>query len=272
MKRKFGMTAAAVLLALSLTACSNNKNQSSSSSTSSNSSSSQVSKKSADTNKASSNSDSNKPSSQAPKQNRMDSLTASLRKVFPDMLLPTQDGLGTGSDNLNVRYTKAANKNVVYYSVGNSAQNFNAASLANEKPFAVLTETKNVSSADAEDLINYMPAQSGLPTKQLDANTKATSQGAAGSTYLQWNKNNYSFVVQANNQLKQNPMSTAKKLLSLVNSYGVPTTATKGSVTVKVGESVGSLNTVITWKNGNNVYQLKAHDTETALKMLASLK
>ena len=285
MKKKFGITAAAILAAISLSACSNS-NQSSSSSSSSKAISSQVEKKSSSnissssstsssqsssntsSSASSSSSKSDEPSSQAPK-NRMSQMTAKLRKALPGMLLPTKDGLGAGSDNLNVRYTKSGDTNTVYYSVGNSAAAFNSLSVKNEKPFAVITQTKN---GDADSIINYMPAESGLPTVNLDSNTKATSQGAAGSKYIQWNKDKWSYVVKGNSQLKQDPTGRAKSVLALVNEYGVPNTSSQGSVNVVMGDSVGSLNTTIAWQDGNSVYKLEAHDTETALKMLSSLK
>lgn len=281
MKKKFGITAAAILAALSLSACSNSGNSQSSQS-SNKAKSSQVEKKSsvssksasssvsstATSNSSASSSSEKKASSQAPKS-RMSKMTAKLRKALPGMLLPTRDGLGSGSDNLNVRYTKSGNTNTVYYSVGNAPTDFNSASVKSEKPYAVLTQTKN---GDAESIINYMPAQTGLPTVKLDASTKATSQGAAGSKYIQWNKNKWSFVVKGNSQLKQDPTGRAKSVLALVNQYGVPATSSNGSVNVVMGDSVGSLNTTIAWQHGNSVYQLKAHDTETAFKMLNSLK
>lgn len=277
-RRKFGYVAAAALMALSLAACSNNQSGSQSSNKPS---SSQVEKKNSSTqksnnnskqdnnnNSSSSSSESKKPSSQAPEA-RFDNLIDKLRKALPGMLLPTRDGLGQGSEHVNVRYTKSNNKNVVYYSVGNSASDFNASNLVNEKPYAVLTETKN---GDADSIINYSPEQKGLPTTKLDADTTATTQGAAGQKYVQWNANKYSFVIQASSQLKQDPVERAKKVLALSKQYNLPATSSHGNVHVIVGDSEGSLNTTIAWQNGNNVYQLKAHDTETAFKMLSSLK
>lgn len=275
MKNKFGITAAAILVALSLSACSNSNSQSSSSS-SSKASSSQVQKKqtkqSASSSSKANSSSSSKPSSQAPKESRVNSLSAELRKEFPDMLLPTKDGLGQGSDKLNVRYTKKGNTNTIYYSVGNSAKNFNDASLKNEKPYAVLTEVQSVSSSKAEDMINFIPAQKGLSTKKLDSKTKATVQGAAGTSYLQWNDDGYSVVVRKNNKIKSSQVKFAKKVLALINKYGLPEKSGNASVQVTMGDSLGSLHTVITWKHGKDLYQIKAHDTQTALIMLASLK
>ncbi|GHN36277.1 hypothetical protein ME792_14030 [Lactobacillus delbrueckii] len=186
------------------------------------------------------------------------------------MLLPEDDGLGQGSSNLNIRYTSSSSQNVVYYSVGNSPLALNDSRIASEKPYAVLTEKKNV--ADASSLINYQEPKTGLPAVKIAGNVTGTEEGAAGSTYLQFNQGQWSFVVRASNVQGQKPLPTAQKLLTLYQQYGLPDTAAKASVRVDVGESLGSLNTVITWAKGSSVYQLKAHSTETAFKMLKSLK
>ncbi|MBT8924233.1 hypothetical protein BTI79_03650 [Lactobacillus delbrueckii subsp. bulgaricus] len=208
-------------------------------------------------------------SSQRADANRMGTLTSQLRVKLPGMLLPAADGLGQGSSNLNIRYTSSSSQNVVYYSVGNSPLALNDSRIANEKPYAVLTEKKNV--ADASSLINYQEPKTGLPAVKIASNVTGTEEGAAGSTYLQFNQGQWSFVVRASNVQGQKPLPTAQKLLALYQQYGLPDTAAKSSVQVDVGESLGSLNTVITWAKGSSVYQLKAHSTETAFKMLKSL-
>lgn len=208
-------------------------------------------------------------SSQRADTNRIGTLTSQLRAKLPGMLLPAADGLGQGSSNLNIRYTSSSSQNVVYYSVGNSPLALNDSRIANEKPYAVLTENKNV--ADASSLINYQEPKTGLPAVKIAGNVTGTEEGAAGSTYLQFNQGQWSFVVRASNVQGQKPLPTAQKLLALYQQYGLPDTAAKSSVQVDVGESLGSLNTVITWAKGSSVYQLKAHSTETAFKMLKSL-
>ena len=207
------------------------------------------------------------PSSTA---SRMISLTAQLRTQLPGMLLPTVDGLGQGSENLNARWTSSASQNVIYYSVGNSPFPLNASQVAKEKPYAVLTENKNVT--DASSLINYQEPKSGLPTVKLDGQVTGTEEGAAGSTYLQFNQGQWSFVVRASQVQGQEALPTAKALLKLYQQYGLPASGSNASVQVDVGESLGSLNTVITWSKGSSVYQMKAHSTETAFKMLKSLQ
>lgn len=201
---------------------------------------------------------------------RMSSLTAQLRTQLPGMLLPTVDGLGQGSENLNARWTSSASQNVIYYSVGNSPFPLNASQVAKEKPYAVLTENKNVT--DASSLINYQEPKSGLPTVKLDGQVTGTEEGAAGSTYLQFNQGQWSFVVRASQVQGQEALPTAKALLKLYQQYGLPASGSNASVQVDVGESLGSLNTVITWSKGSSVYQMKAHSMETAFKMLNSLQ
>lgn len=208
-------------------------------------------------------------SSQRADTNRIGTLTSQLRAKLPGMLLPAADGLGQGSSNLNIRYTSSSSQNVVYYSVGNSPLALNDSRIASEKPYAVLTENKNV--ADPSSLINYQEPKTGLPAVKIARNVTGTEEGAAGSTYLQFNQGQWSFVVRASNVRGQKPLPTAKKLLALYQQYGLPYTTAKASVQVDVGESLGSLNTVITWAKGSSVYQLKAHSTETAFKMLKSL-
>lgn len=237
------------------------KSAASSTVSSSKSSSSQASSKSA--------ASSSQSQRQSTSTNRMGTLTSQLRGKLPGMLLPAADGLGQGSSNLNIRYTSSSSQNVVYYSVGNSPLALNDSRIASEKPYAVLTEKKNV--ADASSLINYQEPKTGLPAVKIASNVTGTEEGAAGSTYLQFNQGQWSFVVRASNVQGQKPLPTAKKLLALYQQYGLPDTAAKSSVQVDVGESLGSLNTVITWAKGSSVYQLKAHSTETAFKMLKSL-
>lgn len=225
------------------------------------SSSSQASSKS-----AASSSQSQRQSTSA---DRIGTLTGQLRGKLPGMLLPAADGLGQGSSNLNIRYTSSSSQNVVYYSVGNSPLALNDSRIASEKPYAVLTENKKV--ADPSSLINYQAAKTGLPAVKISGNVTGTEEGAAGSTYLQFNQGQWSFVVRASNVQGQKPLPTAQKLLTLYQQYSLPATTAKASVQVDVGESLGSLNTVITWAKGSSVYQLKAHSTETAFKMLKSL-
>lgn len=208
-------------------------------------------------------------SSQRADANRMGTLTSQLRVKLPGMLLPAADGLGQGSSNLNIRYTSSSSQNVVYYSVGNSPLALNDSRIASEKPYAVLTENKNV--ANPSSLINYQEPKTGLPVVKIAGNVTGTEEGAAGSTYLQFNQGQWSFVVRASNVQGQKPLPTARKLLALYQQYGLPYTTAKASVQVDVGESLGSLNTVITWAKGSSIYQLKAHSTETAFKMLKSL-
>ncbi len=245
------------------------ENKASSKSAAKSAASSTVSSAKSSSSQASSKSAASSSQRQSTSANRMGTLTSQLRVKLPGMLLPAADGLGQGSSNLNIRYTSSSSQNVVYYSVGNSPLALNDSRIASEKPYAVLTENKNV--ADPSSLINYQEPKTGLPAVKIAGNVTGTEEGAAGSTYLQFNQGQWSFVVRASNVRGQKPLPTAQKLLAFYQQYGLPYTTAKASVQVDVGESLGSLNTVITWAKGSSVYQLKAHSTETAFKMLKSL-
>lgn len=218
---------------------------------------------------SSSSASSSASSSTTKTQTRMQQLTSNLRQVFPGMLLPTQDGLGQGADKLNVRYSANNAQNVVYYSVGNQPLAFNSPQVSQELPYAVLTQYKHEQNSG---LIYYQAPQHGLPKENLDENIQATVEGAAGSTYVNWKIGNYSYVVRGINQFNHDPVAFAKKILLYYKIYSLPQTSTKAAFYVTMGDAAGSLNTIITWKHGHNVYQLKAHDTLTAFKMLSSLK
>lgn len=221
-------------------------------------------------NRSSSANQSQKKTDPKPTQTRLAQFNLKLEQALPGTLLPQVDGSSTGSQNLNLRYSQDDSENDIFYSVGDQPLDFNAPEVQDEKPYAVLKKFKNVT--DPAKLIHFEQVETGLPQTQLDANTVATTQGAAGTIYLQFNKSDWSFVVIASSVNGEKPEPTAKQLLALVNKYGVPQTETKGSVQVRVGESAGSLNTVITWQVDQDVYQLQTHSLETAFKMLASLQ
>lgn len=271
MKKNLEIATVALLSALLAAGCQNNA---SSKSSDNSAKSSQVQKSSTSTksNGQTQQSQSKKSKSQAPKGSRLAELNHNLRATLPKMLLPENDGLGTGSDKLNIRYTKNGNVNTVYYSVGNSALSFNNAAIQKELPFAVLSQTFNLSQSQIVQNINYQEPATGLPTVGLDSTTQATKQSGAGQTYLQFNQGKWSFVIHASTVAGQDPLPTAKKVLTLSKKYKLIDPQVNSSITVNVGDNYGSLNTVITFEKNNQLYQLKAHSVETAFAMLANLK
>lgn len=274
MKRKYGMAALVLATALFTAACSNNA----SSGTSSSSQSTKTSQVKKSTTKSSTSATSSKrqnenhSQSQAPQTSRLAQLNRQLKKVFPEMSLPQEDGLGAGSDKLNIRYSTSNNENDIYYSVGKRALAFNDPAIKQELPFAVLSEKSNLTNSQAEEIINFQADEKGLPQVKVADDVTASQQSGAGQTYLSWSKGKWSFTVHASNVTGQNPLPTAKQVAALAKKYKLPDTQTHGSMRIQVGYSYGSLENVISWKQNNHVYQIKAHSLDTAFKMVSSMK
>ncbi|CCI81019.1 hypothetical protein [Lactobacillus hominis] len=270
MKKRCGLAALIIATAMFTVACQNNSSSNTStSSQSSKSSQVQKSKTSVKTNKKQEQSHSQ---SQAPQVSRLTQMNRQLKKVFPKTLLPQNDGLGQGSDKLNVRYSISNGENDIYYSVGNNALSFNNPAVKKELPFAVLSEMTNLNDSQADDLINFQADEQGLPQVKVDTDVTATQQSGAGQTYLNWVQGKWSFTVHANALAEQNPLPTAKQVVQLAKKYKLPETQTHGSMRIQVGYSYGSLENVITWKENGHVYQLRAHSLDTAFKMVSSMK
>lgn len=285
MKKQIGI--AAVIAALMLTAgCQNSASSNNQSSSESSSRSSKVEKTSTKSSSSSSNSESSTSSaessskksspagSQAPasKKSRFAKINSEIAKKFPDLPLPRTSGLDTDSDAINARYTQSKNKITIYYSVGNKAKKFNAASLKKELPYLVYSQESNLSSDQMSSAINYQKQASGLPTVKLDNGVTATEQSGAGQRYLTWNKDNWSFTVHASAVNNQNPKPTANKLISLLEDYNLPKADNKASITLQVGTSYGSLNNEMYFQKDGKLYHLQAHSLKTMLKMAASIR
>ena len=274
MKKKYSVAALAIATALFTVACQNNA--SSNTSTSSQSSKrSQVKKNKVatkSTEKTNNESESNHSQSQAPQTSRLLQMNRQLKKVFPEMILPQSDGLTSGSDKLNVRYTKANGENDIYYSVGKTALKFNNPAIKKERPFAVLSEENNLNDSQTADVINFQADDKSLPQVKVTDDVVATQQSGAGQTYLSWTQGKWSFSIHASTVADQEPLTTAKKVAALAKKYKLPEPQTHGSMRIQVAESYGSLGNVISWKQNNRVYQIRSHSLDTAFKMIASMK
>lgn len=272
MKKSLTISAVALLSLVLATGCSNNNSASSDTSAAKNSKVQKSSKQESKSTSKSSTSSQSRSQSQAPEASRLAQMNRRLRSVFPSMPLPQNDGLGQGSKTLNIRYTQEGNTNTIYYSVGRNAKNFNAANVKSELPYATLSDSQGLTSDQISQRINYQNIESGLPTVDLGNNVTATEQAGAGQRYVTWHKDMWSITVHGNSVNNLDPVPNSKNLVSLLKRYNLPKTSNNASVVVNMGDSYGSLNTIITWEQNGHLYQMKAHSTETALAMLASLK
>lgn len=289
MKKFWGFTLT-LFAALSLTACGNQpttNNSSSSTATSSQkqktSSKSQSSAtKSASTSSSSSTSASS--SSQASSAststtsatqsqsttNRLNSLTQQLKAALPAALLPTTYPVASGQV-LNTSYSGNASHYTIYFRTGNAALPFNSSSVnANAADISLSAQTYP-NAADAEAQINYQAPETGLPTVTLGDNLTGTQQGAAGSTYTNWQEGHWSLTVQAINQNQENGLTLSRQVVALLSKAVLPIPATHGAIALRVNTGGLRLNSV-TWRQSNILYQATGVDAMTLLQVVTSLK
>lgn len=291
-KGKISILTMALLTIFFLAACGNQKNSATSSSkktTSEKIASSKNSRKEKSTLKSSTSiqsdsvSTSDKVSSSTSSSSTMDKSNSSsrlelfnkqLRAELGTVILPTVDGLGTGSDKLNIRYVGTKDNYTVNYSVGNVARNVNDAAVSKEVPYAQFKKITYNTTADASAQVNYLSQDNlnGLETVDLGNNITGYVDAGAGQRYLSWHEGNWSLTVHATAVTNQDPKLLATQIVDMLEEYSLPAPLQHGTITADMGTSYGSKNQIITWQMNNVVYQLSAHDITTAIKMAASSK
>ncbi|KRN10591.1 lipoprotein [Liquorilactobacillus mali KCTC 3596 = DSM 20444] len=250
------------------------KSSNSSQKSSSKKSSASVAKSSSSVKNAISSSTSSSSDSSVASTNRLSTFNQQLRKALGTVILPTVDGLGTGSDKLNVRYEGNQANYTISYSVGSVARQFNDTAITSEIPYVQLKKTSYSTSSEASAQVDYVSQDDlqGLPTIDLGHNITGYEDAGAGQRYLSWHEGKWSLMVHAAAVNQQNPKPLATNIVNMLESYRLPAPTQYGAIRADVASSYGSRNQVITWQQNNVVYQLSAHDITTAIKMAASMK
>ena len=289
MKKFWGITIT-LLTALSLVACGNKpatkdssssqsttsvKQKSSSKSKSSSSKSSSLSSSSSSVSSSSSSQASATSSSTSSTKSetttdRLGSLTQQLKTALPSAKLPTTYPVPSGQV-LNTSYSGNANRYTIYFGTGSSALPFNTSSVnANAADISLSAQTY-ASAAEAEAQINYQAPETGLPTVALGDNLTGTQQGAAGSTYTNWQEGRWSLTVQAINQNQENGLTLSRQVVALLSKEFLPIPATHGAIALRVNTGGLRLNSV-TWRQGNVLYNATGVDAITLLQVVTSLR
>lgn len=234
--------------------------------TSSKSSSSKTKESKVDTKDTNKNTNSN--------NNRLNDLNSSLKDKLGNIKLPQNDGLKTPTNNLNIRYVGDKSNFQIFYSVGNSAAEFNDTSLTQQNAYAVFEKQSFNSKDNASSQINYLSADTikGLPSIDLGSKITGYKDNGAGNTHLMWNEGRWSMSVHGVSINNQDPVPMAKQAVSLLNSYSLPVPKNIGQLSFDVTIDQGSRNQIITWQDGSNVYSIKTNQPDTAIKMAASIK
>lgn len=193
---------------------------------------------------------------------------AELAAMHSELRLPTVTA--PNQKALNIASAVEANQlNVLYYAM-DQALVMNHRQLNNETPFASYQITSYGTAAEAKAAVNYMVDQGGRP---VDLGYKITGyqQGAAGSTYLNWQEGKWSLTVRGLNSENQDPVPVAKEMVAYLEEGFLPVPKTVGQVTVDLGVS-GYQKAQVVWQEDETVYRVTHQDPVSALKIAVSVK
>ena len=218
----------------------------------------------------------NKSVTQPTATTRLAALNQQLTKTLgKQVLVPQVDGLTSGSSKLNMRYSGDAANYTIHYSVGQQAQPFNAAAVVDETTYATVTKTTYATTNAAAKQVGYRDNKStaGLPTVDLGHQITAHIDAGAGQRYIMWNEGRWSLTVHANMMHEDAGVALAKQAVATFEQVYLPAPQSVGAITFDaISSGSGPLDQVIQWQAGKVVYQVKAQEMATAIKMAASMQ
>ncbi|MCH8623482.1 hypothetical protein [Lactiplantibacillus plantarum] len=218
----------------------------------------------------------NKSVTQPTATTRLAALNQQLTKTLgKQALVPQVDGLTSGSSKLNMRYSGDAANYTIHYSVGQQAQPFNATAVVDETAYATVTKTTYATTNAAAQQVGYRDNKStaGLPTVDLGHQITAHIDAGAGQRYIMWNEGRWSLTVHANMMHEDAGVALAKQAVATFEQVYLPAPQSVGAITFDaISSGSGSLDQVIQWQAGKVVYQVKAQEMATAIKMAASMQ
>ena len=218
----------------------------------------------------------NKSVTQPTATTRLAALNQQLTKTLgKQVLVPQVDGLTSGSSKLNMRYSGDAANYTIHYSVGQQAQPFNATAVVDETAYATVTKTTYATTNAAAKQVGYRDNKStaGLPTVDLGHQITAHIDAGAGQRYIMWNEGRWSLTVHANMMHEDAGVALAKQAVATFEQVYLPAPQSVGAITFDaISSGSRPLDQVIQWQAGKVVYQVKAQEMATAIKMAASMQ
>lgn len=239
---------------------SESKPSSSSSASSSSSSSANSSEKSSEP--AASTEPSSEPAGNTP------NAAAELAAMHSELRLPTVTA--PNQKALNIASALEVNHLSVLYYAMDQPLVMNHRQLNNETPFASYQITSYDSAEEAQAAVNYVVDQGGQAV-DLGYNITGHMQGAAGSTYLNWQEGKWSLTVRGINSENQDPVPVAKEMVAYLEEGFLPVPKSVGQVTVDLGIS-GYQKAQVVWQEDETVYRVTHQDPVSALKTAVSVK
>ena len=193
---------------------------------------------------------------------------AELAAMHSELRLPTV--MAPNQKALNIASALEVNHLSVLYYAMDQPLVMNHRQLNNETPFASYQITSYSSAAEAQAAVNYVVDQGGQAV-DLGYNITGHMQGAAGSTYLNWQEGKWSLTVRGINSENQDPVPVAKEMVAYLEEGFLPVPKSVGQVTVDLGIS-GYQKAQVVWQEDETVYRVTHQDPVSALKTAVSVK
>lgn len=191
-----------------------------------------------------------------------------LAKQFPQTEFPSEiphensQALNIASDGNNQKLS------VLYYSMDEPlALNHNR--LNQEQPIASYRKETFKTKQAAKEAVNAVYDKGGQKV-DLGHDITGYKQGAAGSSYLNWQEGNWALVVRASNVEGQSPDETAKDVVEYLEKAFLPAPKDTGQVTIDLNTQDYRAAQVV-WQEDNVVYTVTHQDYLSALEMAVSM-
>ncbi|MBG9981054.1 hypothetical protein [Facklamia lactis] len=195
-----------------------------------------------------------------------------LKTLFPDEDFPTYLLMNDLPPYLAATTTTPSdqeNFNVLFYAE-DEAFSVNDQALNERTPIASYSRTTYGSEDEAIHAVNQMIDLQG---EEVDLGYGITGyyQGAAGSTYLNWQEGNWGIVVKSNNIENEDPLPLAQAIVEHLEAVRLPAPSVAGQMTLKNTSGGASDENTIIWQEGNVVYEVTHFDPLQAVKMTGSI-
>ena len=193
-----------------------------------------------------------------------------LKEQQPNVPMPLDVPISSGYLNVAAAQTKQG-YSILYYGSDRPLR-LNADELNQETPIA--TSLYQYGFASSQETIQVLqPFEIDTNGQKMDLGHQITGyqQGAAGSSYLEWQEGNWRIRIRGNNIDGQEPLPLAKEIVAYLEENRLPAPEQFGKITIDMGDTTNRA-VEVSWQEPKNVYTITRQDPMAALKMGVSMK
>lgn len=197
-----------------------------------------------------------------------------LNRVYPNDLLPDYILTDQTPEYVSAATTGSSDQDNfnIYYYAENEPIGVDDQALNELDPIASFTKESFETTEEAAEAVNQILDLQG---QEVDLGYDITGymQGAAGSTYLNWQEGNWSLIVQSQNDGDNDPVALATEVVEYLEEVYLTPPEDLGQITLKDQAEEGTLeNNSVVWQKGNVVYTVQHHDPMGAIRMVGSIE